>query len=92
MTIENKNIEDFIIYCELIMDNFKEVDYKLKSGIVTEYSNFQKHFYSSSRYHAPGKKKLYVLVILFSLRKSIMYRSKFKNIYISEGNIEIIKS
>ena len=58
MTIENKNIEDFIIYCELIMDNFKEVDYKLKSGIVTEYSNFQKHFYSSSRYHAPGKKKI----------------------------------
>ena len=92
MTIENKNIEDFIIYCELIMDNFKEVDYKLKSGIVTEYSNFQKHFYSSSRYHAPGKKKLYVLIILFSLRKSIMHRSKFKNISISEGNIEIIKS
>ena len=59
MTIENKNIEDFIICCERIMDNFKEeVDYKLKSGIVTEYSNFQKHFYSSSRYHAPGKKML----------------------------------
>ena len=70
MTIENKNIEDFIIYCELIMDNFKEeVDYKLKSGIVTEYSNFQKHFYSSSRYHAPGKKKIVRFSNTFFIKK-----------------------
>ena len=75
-------------YSEFNMDNFKaELDDKLKSGVVTEYSNFQNIFIQVLNNHAPAKKK----IVRFSnspfmtktLRKAIMHRSRLKNIYIS---------
>ena len=40
------------------MDNFKaQLDNKLKSGTVTEYSNFQKIFIQVINNHAPAEKK-----------------------------------
>ena len=45
-------------YSEFNMDNFKaELDDKLKSGIVTEYSNFQNIFIRVHNNHVPAKKK-----------------------------------
>ena len=45
-------------YSEFDMDNFKaELGDKLKSGIVTEYSNFQNIFIRVRNNHAPTKKK-----------------------------------
>ena len=73
------------------MDNFKaELDNKLKSGVVTEYSNFQNIFIQVLNNHAPAKKK----ILLFSdnsfmtktLRKAIMHRSRLKNIYVRKRN------
>ena len=41
------------------MDNFKaELDDKLKSSIVTEYSNFQNVFIQVLNYRAPAKEKI----------------------------------
>ena len=40
------------------MDNFKaELDHKLKSGIVTEHSNFQNIFIQVLNNYAPAKKE-----------------------------------
>ena len=78
-------------YIEFNVDNFKaELDHKLKSGIVTEYSNFQNIFIQVLNNHAPAKKK----IVRFSnspfmtktLRKAIMHRSRLKNIYIRKRN------
>ena len=78
-------------YSEFNMDNFKaELDDKLKSGVVTEYSNFQNIFIQVLNNHAPAKKK----IVRFSnspfmtktLRKAIMHRSRLKNIYIRKRN------
>ena len=45
-------------YSEFNMDNFKaELDDKLKSGVVTEYSNFQNIFIQILNNHALAKKK-----------------------------------
>ena len=45
-------------YSEFNMNNFKaELDDKLKSGIVTEYSNFRNIFIQVLNNHAPAKKK-----------------------------------
>ena len=45
---------------EVNMDNFKaELDDKFKSGIITEYSNFQNIFIQVRNNHAPAKKKNY---------------------------------
>ena len=45
-------------YSEFNMNNFKaELDDKLKSGIVTEYSNFQNIFIRVHNNHVPAKKK-----------------------------------
>ena len=41
------------------MDDFKaELDDKLESGTVTEYSNFQNIFIQVLNNHAPAKKKI----------------------------------
>ena len=46
-------------YREFNMDNFKaELGDKLKSGTVTEYSNFQNIFIQVLNNHAPAKKKI----------------------------------
>ena len=45
-------------YSEFNMDNFKaELDDKLKSGVVTEYSNFQNIFIQILNNHVLAKKK-----------------------------------
>ena len=45
-------------YSEINMDDFKaELDQKLKSGIVTEYSNFKNIFIQVLNNHAPAKGK-----------------------------------
>ena len=54
-------------YNEFNMDNFKaELDHKLKSGIVTEYSNFQNIFIHVLNNHAKANKKLCVSIIALS--------------------------
>ena len=68
------------------MDNFKaELDDKLKSGVVTEYSNFQNIFIQVLNNHAPAKKKIACFnnshFMTKTLRKAIMHRSRLK-IYI----------
>ena len=77
-------------YREFNMDNFKaELDDKLKSCIVTEYSNFQKTFIQVLSYHAPAKKKNVRFnnspFMTKTLRKAIMHRSRLK-IYIRKRN------
>ena len=45
-------------YSEFNMDNFKaELDDRLKSGLVTEYSNFKNIFIQVLNNHDPVKKK-----------------------------------
>ena len=73
------------------MDNFKaELDDKLKSGVVTEYSNFQNIFIQVLNNHAPAKKKIVRFnnspFMTKTLRKAIMHRSRLKNIYIRKRN------
>ena len=74
-------------YSEFNMDNFKaELDDKLKSGVVTEYSNFQNIFIQVLNNHAPAKKKIVRFInspfMTKTLRKAIMHRSRLKYIYI----------
>ena len=85
-------------YSEFNMDNFKaELDDKLKSGVVTEYSNFQNIFIQVLNNYAPAKNQVlnnYAQVkkkiVIFdnspfmtkTLGKPIMHRSRLK-IYIS---------
>ena len=74
-------------YSEFNMDNSKaELDNKLKSGVVTEYSNFQKKFFQVLNNHAPAKKKIMLFnnspFMTKTLRKAIMHRSRLKYIYI----------
>ena len=73
------------------MDNFKaELDNKLKSGVVTAYSNFQNIFIQVLNNHAPAKKKIVRFInspfMTKTLRKAIMHRSRLKNIYIRKRN------
>ena len=77
-------------YSEFNMDNFKaELDDKLKSGVVTEYSNFQNIFIQVLNNHAPAKKKIVRFnnspFMTKTLRK-IMHRSRLKNIFIRKRN------
>ena len=45
------------------MGNFKaELDDKFKSGMITEYSNFQKKFIQILSNHAPAKKNFCVSI------------------------------
>ena len=72
------------------MDNFNaELDHKLKSDIVTEYSNFQNIFIQVLNNHAPAKKKIVRFnnspFMTKTLRK-IMHRSRLKNIFIRKRN------
>ena len=54
-------------YSEFSMDNSKaELDDKLKSGVVTEYSNFQNIFIQVLNNHAPAKNKMCVSITLLS--------------------------
>ena len=69
------------------MDNFKaELDNKLKSGVVTECSNFQNIFIQVLNNHAPAKKTIVRFnnspFMIKTFRKAIMHRSRLK-IYIS---------
>ena len=77
-------------YSEFNMDNFKaELDDKLKSGVVTEYSNFQNIFIQILNYHAPAKKNVRFNNSFFmtkTLKKAIMHRSRLKNIYFRKRN------
>ena len=73
------------------MDNFKaELDNKLKSGVVTAYSNFQNIFIQVLNNHAPAKKKILLFndnsFMTKTLRKAIMHRSRLKNIYVRKRN------
>ena len=74
------------------MDNFNaELDHKLKSDIVTEYSNFQNIFIQVLNNHAPAKKKIVRFnnshFMTKTLRKAIMHRSRLKiYIYIPKRN------
>ena len=77
------------------MDNFNaELDHKLKSDIVTEYSNFQNSFIQVLNNHAPAKKKIVRFnnshFMTKTLRKAIMHRSRLK-IYIYISVKEMIK-
>ena len=74
-------------YSEFNMDNFKaELDDELKSGVVTEYSNFQNIFIQVFNNHATAKKKIVRFdnspFMTKTLRKTIMHRSRLK-IYLS---------
>ena len=74
-------------YSEFNLDNFKaELDDKLKSGVVTGYSNFQNIFIQVLNNHAPAKKKILRFnncpFMTKTLRKAVMHRSRLKNIYI----------
>ena len=74
-------------YSEFNMDNFKaELDDKLKSGVVTECSNFQNIFIQVPNNHAPAKKTIVRFnnspFMIKTFRKAIMHRSRLK-IYIS---------
>ena len=78
-------------YSEFNMDNFKaELDDKLKSGVVTEYSNFQNIFIQILNYHARAKKNIVRFNNSFfmtkTLKKAIMHRSRLKNIYFRKRN------
>ena len=80
-------------YSEFNMDNFKaELDDKLKSGVVTEYSNFQNIFIQVLNNHAPAKKKIVRFnnspFMAKTLRKAIMHRSRliYMCIYIRKRN------
>ena len=78
-------------YSEFNMDNFKaELDDKLKSVVVTEYSNFQNIFIQVLNNHAPAMKKIVRFnsspFMTKTLRKAIMHRSRLKNIYIRKRN------
>ena len=54
----NAKIKLYRDYSEFNMDNSKaELDNKLKSGVVTEYSNFQNIFIQILNNHALAKKK-----------------------------------
>ena len=54
-------------YNEFNMDNFKaELDEKLKSGIVIEYSNFQNIFVQVLNNMLQQRKKLYSSIIILS--------------------------
>ena len=73
------------------MNNSKaELDDKLKSGVVTEYSNFQNIFIQVLNNHAPAKKKIVRFnnssFMTETLRKAVMHRSRLKNIYICKRN------
>ena len=73
------------------MDNFKaELDNKLKSGVITAYSNFQNIFIQVLNNHAPAKKKNLLFndnsFMTKTLRKAIMHRSRLKNIYVRKRN------
>ena len=62
------------------MDNFKaELDHKLKSGIVTEHSNFQNIFIQVLNNYAPAKKENVRFNMTKTLRKAIMHRPRLKN-------------
>ena len=83
-------------YSEFNMDNFKaELDDKLKSGVVTEYSNFQNIFIQVLNNHAPAKKKIVRFnnnpLMTKTLRK-VMHRSRLKNIFIRKRMIKIGKT
>ena len=72
------------------MDNFKaELDNKLKSGVITAYSNFQNIFIQVLNNHAPAKKKIVRFnnnpLMTKTLRK-VMHRSRLKNIFIRKRN------
>ena len=75
------------------MDNFKaELDDKLKSGIITEYSNFQNISIQVLNNHAPAKEKIVRFnnspLMTKTLRKAIMHRSRLKNTYIRKRNVK----
>ena len=68
------------------MDHFKEdIDYSLKNNSITEYSHFQNIFLEILYKHAPINKKILRFndnpFMTKALRKAIMHRSKFKNIF-----------
>ena len=70
------------------MNNFKaQLDNKLKSGIVTEYSNFQNIFIQVLNNHAPAEKKNCTIIVFSSLR----HRSRLKNTYSKKQMIKIGK-
>ena len=81
------------------MHNFKAgLDDKLKSGVVTEYSNFQNIFIQVLNNHSPAKKKIVHLnnspFMTKTLRKAIMHRSRliiYIYIYIYMSVKEMIK-
>ena len=86
----NAKIKLYRDYSEFNMDNSKaELDNKLKSGVVTEYSNFQNIFIQVLNNHAPAKKKIVRFnnspFMTKTLRK-IMHRSRLKNIFIRKRN------
>ena len=69
------------------MDNFKaELDHKLNSGIVTEYSNFQNVFIPVLNNYARAKKENVRFNMTKTLRKATMHRTRLKNIYICKRN------
>ena len=69
------------------MDNFKaELDHKLNSGIVTEYSNFRNVFIQVLNNYAPAKKENVRFNMTKTLRNATMHRTRLKNIYICKRN------
>ena len=88
---ENAETKLYRGYSEFNMGNFKvELDDKLKSGIVTEYSNVQNIFIQVRNNHVPANKKIMRFnnspFMTKTLRKAIMHRSRLKNIYIRKRN------
>ena len=66
------------------MDNFKaELDDKLKSGIITEYSNFKTFLFKFSIIVLQQRKKIVCInnspFMIKTVRKAIMHRSRLKN-------------
>ena len=77
----------YLEYTEFNMDNFKaELDHKLNSGIVTEYSNFRNVFIQVLNNYAPAKKENVRFNMTKTLRNATMHRTRLKNIYICKRN------
>ena len=73
-------------YSSFNIDHFKEdLGNNLKNNSITEYSHFQNIFLEILHKHAPIKKKIFRFndnpFMTKALRKAIMHRSKFKNIF-----------
>ena len=73
-------------YNSFNIDHFKEdLDNNLKNNSITEYSHFQNIFLEILHKHAPIRKKILRFndnpFMTKALRKTIMHRSKLKNIF-----------